>query len=148
MQEWRDLFTVAHALSSAERGTKCSDFAPRDLMPGPLRYFRLREHGPVGATIFRMRIFERTSDRLIVDIWTARAVDPPLHLKIYAGGYRYLFLIDREDAGIWRYYAVTGLRGAGGAVATWFRNSYVNRAVAMFRYMTGIPIEQELPAAR
>jgi len=85
---------------------------------------------------------------LIVDIRNQRAVNPPVHPKISAGGYRYLFMFERHAPGVWRYYGLTGLRGKGAAAVTWFRNSYVNRAVAVFRYIAGVPMEREPPAVR
>ena len=41
-----------------------------------------------------------------------------------------------------------GLRGPGASVIDWFRASYINRAVAVFRYLAGIPTDREPPAAR
>ena len=117
-------------------------------MPGPVKHFWLEEQGPVGAAVFRLRVLERSRDRLIVDIRNQRAANPPVHPKISAGGYRYLFMFERHAPGVWRYYGLTGLRGKGAAAVTWFRNSYVNRAVAVFRYIAAVPTECEPPAAR
>ena len=117
-------------------------------MPGPVKHFWLEEQGPVGAAVFRLRVLERSRDRLIVDIRNQRAANPPVHPKISAGGYRYLFMFERHAPGVWRYYGLTGLRGKGAAAVTWFRNSYVNRAVAVFRYIAGVPMEREPPAVR
>ena len=147
-QAWRPLFRSAHALSTARQGARRGDFDLADLVPGPVKHFWLEENGPVGAAIFRLRVLERSRDRLIIDIRNQRAVNPPVHPKIAAGGYRYLFMFDRAAPGVWRYYGITGLRGKGAAAVTWFRNSYVNRAIAMYRYVAGIPMEREPPAAR
>lgn len=147
-QAWRNMFRDAYALSQPQRGTKRPDFGAADMEPGPVRYIWLEEQGPIGDVIFRIRIVERTQDRLIVDIRNERSVRPPQHPKISAGGYRHVYILDRERPGVWRYYGVTGLRGAGGAAVTWIRGSYLNRATALFRYIAGVPMERDPPAAR
>tara|TARA_A100001037_G_scaffold196267_1_gene175555 strand:- start:61 stop:597 length:537 start_codon:yes stop_codon:yes gene_type:complete len=96
------------------RGRARGDLAPGDLVPGPVKHFWLEEQGPVGAAVFRLRVLERSRDRLIVDIRNQRAANPPVHPKISAGGYRYLFMFERHAPGVWRYYGLTGLRGKGG----------------------------------
>ena len=147
-QRWRDLYRAAYALSSAKRGAKRRDFRSEELPPRRLRYFWLEEQGPIGAAVFRMRVLERTQDRLVIDFRNHRAVRPTQHPKLSAGGYRYLFIFEKEAPELWRFYSVTGLRGAGGSAISWIRGSYVNRAVALFRYVAGIPMEEEPPAAR
>lgn len=147
-QAWRDLFGTAYALGQTQKEAKRADFEPKDLVPGPVRHFWAEERGPVGGAIFRLRVLERTPERLVVDIRNQRAVQPLAHPKISAGGYRHLFIFEQEANGVWRYFGMTGLRGSGGAVITWIRGSYLNRAIALFRYVSGVPMEKEPPAAR
>ena len=147
-QGWRRLFPEAYALSGPARDRRRDDFAESDLAPGSVHHFWLEGRGPVGATAFRLRVLERSAERLVVDIRNALAVRPTLHPTIAAGGYRFLLFFDREDSGVWRYYGITALRGPGGSAVGWFRASYINRAVAIFRYFAGVPMEREPPAAR
>jgi len=147
-QAWRNLFRNAHALSRPQQGAVRVDFDVADFVPGPVRHLWLTEQGPIGGAMFRMRTIERTRDRIIIDLRNERPIRPPEHPKISAGGYRYVFILDREGPGVWRYYGVTGLRGAGGGAITWIRGSYLNRAIAMYQYIAGLPMEREPPAAR
>lgn len=147
-QAWRPLFGAAHALSQANPEARRTDFPPDRLVPGPVHHVWLEESGPVGGAVFRIRVLDRSRHRLVVDIRNEHAVNPPLHPRIAAGAYRHLFFFDRERPGVWRYYGLSGLRGAGGSAITWIRSSYLNRTVALFRYLTGMPMEQEPPAAR
>ena len=59
-----------------------------------------------------------------------------------------VYFLDREGDGVWRYYSIMRMgKNANGLIA---RNeaSAINRAVAFFRHMAGIPTAQEPPAAR
>lgn len=147
-QSWRRLVLDAHATAAPDRAARRDDFAPDELAPGPLLHFWQEERSPAGEMVYRLRVLERTPTRLIVDIRNGNPVDPPLHPKIQAGAYRFLHIFDKEEAGVWRYYGLMGLRGQGASAIEWFRASYVNRAVAVYRHLAGIPTDRDPPAAR
>jgi hypothetical protein len=57
-------------------------------------------------------------------------------------------LIERRGPGVWNFYSVTRTRVASSLLPAGGEASYINRAVAFFRYVAGIPTDQEPPAAR
>jgi hypothetical protein len=59
-----------------------------------------------------------------------------------------MYFLDRESDKVWRYYSIvrTG-KNANGLIAG-NGSSSVNRAVAFYRYLVGIPATQEPPGAR
>jgi hypothetical protein len=59
-----------------------------------------------------------------------------------------IYFLDRESDDVWRYYSIvrTG-KNANGLIAG-NEASSVNRAVAFYRYLAGIPTDQEPPAER
>jgi hypothetical protein len=59
-----------------------------------------------------------------------------------------IYFLDRESGNVWRYYSIvrTG-KNANGLIAG-NESSAVNRAVAFYRYLVGIPTDQEPPVAR
>jgi hypothetical protein len=56
--------------------------------------------------------------------------------------------LDRESKGIWRYYNLTRMPKQASVLTMGHNASLVNRAVAVYRYLAGIPADQEPPAAR
>jgi hypothetical protein len=66
----------------------------------------------------------------------------------HPGEMQSIYFLDRESENVWRYYSVvrTG-KNANGRV-TRNESSAVNRAVAFYRHLVGIPTGQEPPAAR
>jgi hypothetical protein len=59
-----------------------------------------------------------------------------------------IYFLDRESSDIWRYYSIARTGKNANGLATGHDASTVNRAVAFFRYLAGIPTDQEPPAAR
>jgi hypothetical protein len=59
-----------------------------------------------------------------------------------------IYFLDRESENVWRYYSIvrTG-KNANGLIAG-NESSSVNRAVAFYRHLVGIPATQEPPGAR
>jgi len=59
-----------------------------------------------------------------------------------------IYFLDRESGSVWRYYGI--LRAGVGTNRLLAGNaaSAINRAVAFYRYVVGIPTDQEPPAAR
>ena len=59
-----------------------------------------------------------------------------------------IYFLDRESDGVWRYYALSRTGRNASRLAAGHEASSVNRAVAFYRYLAGIPTDQEPPAAR
>jgi hypothetical protein len=67
---------------------------------------------------------------------------------LHPGDLQSMYFLDRESDGVWRYYSIvrTG-KNANGLIAG-NESSSVNRAVAFYRHLVGIPTAQEPPGAR
>jgi hypothetical protein len=63
------------------------------------------------------------------------------------GGVQSIYFLDRESDVVWRYYNIvrTGINASRFASN---ESSAINRSVAFYRYMVGIPTDQEPAAAR
>ena len=58
------------------------------------------------------------------------------------------YFLDRESYDVWRYYSILRIGKHASWLATENESSSINRAVAVYRYIVGIPTDQEPPAAR
>jgi hypothetical protein len=61
--------------------------------------------------------------------------------------FRQLYFFEREDGDVWRFYALLRMSGAGSLLGT-SATHYLNRTEAYFRYLAGLPMTREPPAAR
>ncbi|MGZ5234020.1 MAG: hypothetical protein ACXWMY_19620 [Vulcanimicrobiaceae bacterium] len=55
---------------------------------------------------------------------------------------------ERRGADVWEYYLLTRVDQRASIFADGHEASYINRAVARYRQLAGIPIDQQPPAAR
>jgi hypothetical protein len=58
------------------------------------------------------------------------------------------YFLERREPGVWNFYSLTRTRMASSLLPTGSEASYINRAVAFFRHVAGIPTDQEPPGAR
>src|SRR5208283_2808430 len=96
-----------------------------------------------GAAIYRMQIDEASADRLVFDfenVSTVRYFFVPL---FHPGEMQSIYFLDRESNDVWRYYSIarTGLNAS--RLSTGHEASSINRAVAFYRSLAGIPTDQE-----
>jgi hypothetical protein len=146
-QRWRDLIPEAYALHGAERGRHRPDFSVAELLSGQDLYFFQRENTPAGGLIYRMRMREHGTDRLALEIENAEAVRF-LGMELFApGAYQFLYFLEREAPGTWRYYGLMRTGPASRLLLRGYEASYVNRMVAIYRHLAGIPTDREPPAA-
>ena len=143
---WRTLIISAHALSDATGDRRREDFSPGEMAEGSSLYFQ-QEDNLSGKAIFRMRIRSASPDRLVFDtenIGTMRYLLLPMFPP---GGMQTITFLDRESQDVWRYYGITRTSRNASPMIAGNETSSINRAVAFYRFLAGIPTDKEPPAA-
>ena len=56
--------------------------------------------------------------------------------------------VEKDAADVWRYYSIARTSGKAVGLMAGHEASAINRAVAFYRRLAGIPLDQEPPAAR
>ena len=59
-----------------------------------------------------------------------------------------IYFLDRESENVWRCYSITRTGKNANRLITGNESPTINRAVAFYRNLVGIPTDQEPPAAR
>lgn len=145
-KRWHDLITEAQALEGPDGKRRRADFSVDEMKPGCDLYFRLRNGGS-GSVIYRMRVREIASKRLVLETENTTAVRL-LALPLFKpGDLQSLYFFDWSFPGVWNYFSLTGIRHGASPLPRAKEFSYINRAVAIFRKIAGIPTDQEPPAA-
>ena len=145
---WERLITNAAALDGPNLARRRSDFTVDDLKSGRDVYFEQNDNRSSDPVIYRMRVRAATSDRVIVEMENFTPIEFYL-IRLYpAGSLRSLYFLDQHAPGIWDYYSLFEVGPGASALTRGYDRSYVNRATALFRYIAGIPTDQEPPAAR
>jgi len=146
-KQWQTLIVDAYALTGSQSGQRREDFSSDEMKEGKVLYFEQVDNLS-GKTVYRMHIVEASASRLVFDVenvGTMRYFFIPI---LRPGELRSMYFLDRESDSVWRYYSIvrTG-KNANGVIAG-NESSSVNRAVAFYRHLVGIPATQEPPGAR
>lgn len=144
---WQPLIRESLALTSENKSLVRDDFNGDELVPGQPFYLWQRESTFAGEMVYRLRVLERTPTRLLVDSSNVNRVWFFIFPILGIGEYQYLHFIEKESPGIWRYYGLLRIGGSWNPYGKGFEASYINRAVALYRYLAGIPTDLEPPVA-
>lgn len=145
-QAWQILIHDAFAVTDAAGTIRRGDFRPEELRPGVAVYLAERDGRSSGTVIYRMRVIERTPDRIVVNVVNASPVRVFLATLFAPGELQTTYFLDRLGPDDWGYFGLwgvtTGLLTGGHAASS------INRAMALYRHFGGMPDEQKPPAAR
>jgi hypothetical protein len=146
-KQWQTLIVDAHALTGLQPGQRREDFAPDEMQEGKVLYFEQADNLS-GKAIYRMHIAEASADRLVFDVENVSTMRYLFIPILNPGEMQSVYFLDREADNVWRYYSIMRTGKNANRLITGNESSSVNRAVAFYRYLVGIPTGQEPPAAR
>jgi len=146
-QKWQTLIVSAHALAGPGAGQRRQDFEPDELKDGKVLYLEQTDNLS-GKGIFRMHITKASADRIVFDVENVTSMRYFLVTLFPPGEMQSVYFLDRESDGVWRYYSMARTGRAASRLTTGHESSSINRAVAFYRSLAGIPPDQEPPAAR
>jgi len=146
-KQWRTLIVDAYALTGAQSGQRREDFTSDEMKEGKVLYFEQIDNLS-GKTTYRMHVVEASASRLVFDIENVSTIRYFFVPVLHPGELQSMYFLDRESDNVWRYYSIvrTG-KNANGLIAG-NESSSINRAVAFYRHLVGIPTTREPPGAR
>jgi hypothetical protein len=146
-KQWQTLIVSAHALTDPQPNHRRPDFTPDELRDGSVHFFEQVDN-LAGTAVYQMHIAEVSPDRLVFEDENVSVMSRFFVTLFHAGEVQSIYYLDRESDNVWRYYSLVRT----GRNASWLTighpSSSINRAVAFYRSLVGIPTDQEPPAAR
>ncbi len=146
-KSWETLIPDAYAVTSERGNERRKDFTLEELKAGSVLYFEQVDNLS-GKAIFRLHIAEATADRLVFDVANVTLMKYLILPLFHPGEMQSIYYLDRESDDVWRYYSVARTGKNASSLTTGHEASWINRSVAFFRHVAGIPTDQEPPAAR
>jgi hypothetical protein len=149
-QKWQPMIVDAYAVAGATKGQRRKDFSSDEITEGSVFYYQQTDNLS-GKAMYRMHIIVVSPDRLVFEtenISTMRYLLVPL---FGPGDLQSIYFLDRESSrsnDVWRYYSLVRTGRNSSKLITGHEASSVNRAVAFYRYLAGVPTDMEPPAAR
>jgi hypothetical protein len=146
-KQWRMLILNAYALTDSKPSQRREDFTPNEMREGKVLYFEQFDN-LTGKATYRMHIVEASASRIVFEVENVSMMRYYFIPILHPGELQSMYFLDRESDNVWRYYSIvrTG-KNANGLIAG-NEASSVNRAVAFYRSLAGIPTDQEPPVAR
>jgi hypothetical protein len=146
-KQWQTLIVDAYALTGSQTGQRRGDFLPDEMKEGTVLYYEQVDNRS-GKEVYRMHIAEASADRLVMDVENVSTIRYLFMPLFHPGEMQSIYFLDRESENVWRYYSIVRTGKNANRLITGNESSEVNRAVAFYRYLVGIPTDQEPPAAR
>jgi hypothetical protein len=146
-RQWQVLVVGAHALKEAPWGAPRGDFTPEELTKGQTVNFE-QEDNLAGKVIYRMHVMEASPEHFVFEVENVGTVRRFLLPIFHPGDLQTIYFLDRESADIWRFYSMVRTGTMANGLVAGSEASSINRAIAFYRHMVGIPTAQEPPAAR
>src|ERR1051326_5383847 len=90
-----------------------------------------------------MRILEAAPDRVAVSVENVTSIRLLLVTLFPPNGVQSVHILERQPDGGWGYYTLMRTRASSSFLTGSFASSYVNRAIAFYRHIAGIPEDAE-----
>ena len=146
-RQWQTLIVEAYALTGLQAGQRRGDFTLGEMKEGKVLYFEQVDNLS-GKANYRMHIAEASPDRLVFDVQNVGTMHYLLIPLFRPGDVQSIYFLDRESENVWLYYSIVRIGKNANQMITGNESSAINRAVAFYRNLVGIPGDQEPPAAR
>jgi hypothetical protein len=146
-KRWQTLVVDAYALTDLQSGQRREDFTPDDMKEGNVLYFQQVDNLS-GKAIYRMHIARVSADRLVFDVENVSTIRYFFIPILSPGEIQSIYFLDRESDNVWRYYNIVRTGKSANRLIAGNQSSAINRAVAFYRSLVGIPSDREPPAAR
>jgi hypothetical protein len=146
-KQWQTLIVEAHALTGSQTGQHREDFTSDEIKQGKAVYFEQVDNLS-GTATYRLHVAEASADRVVFDVENVSRMRYLLIPVFDPGEMQSVYFFEREGDGVWRYYSIMRTGKNANALIARNKSSAINRAVAFYRYLAGIPSAQEPPAAQ
>ena len=146
-KRWQTLIVDAHALADQQSNQRRGDFMADEMKQGAVLYFEQADNLS-GKAVYRMHIVEASPDRLVIAVENVTPLRY-FHLTVIpTGETQSIYFLDRESGSVWRFYGIVRIGKNANRMIAGNESSSINRAVAFYRHLVGIPTDLEPPAAR
>jgi hypothetical protein len=146
-QKWQPLVIDAFAVAGPSGEPRRRDFTPAEIAEGQLLYVH-QEDNLLGKATYQIKITTATASRVVFateNRTTIRVFGVPV---FQPGELLSLCYLERESNEVWRYYSLARIPKPMIVLPSTNDASLINRAVASYRFLAGIPADQEPPGAR
>ena len=146
-QRWRQLFVESYALQSADKSGRRANFSLEEVKSGKPLLFYQRENRGISEGVYRMRISSKPG-RIVVTTENVNPLKAFLVSLIGVGEFQNSYILEQKSDTEWSYYSTLRAgRGAYSLIIGGHDSSFINRAAALYRHVSGKATDSEPPLA-
>jgi hypothetical protein len=145
-KRWQTLIVSAQAVSGPQAGRRRRDFTPAEMTEGNVFYEQTDNLS--GTATYRIRIEAASTDRIVYSFENVSVMRYLFVTLFDPGEMQSVYFLDRESDNVWRYYSIARTGPDSSRLTAGHEASSINRAVAFYRWLAGVPTDQDPPAAR
>jgi hypothetical protein len=146
--QWEQQYKASAALTGPDPESRRPDFKAAEFVEGARLYFVQDAVESLGPIVHELIVRERSAERLVMTTRNVNKGRAYLMPVIDPGGLEGFFMVEREGGSIWRYYSLTRVHLLVPDAMAPPPNDHLNKAVALFRFLVGIPTDTEPAAVR
>jgi hypothetical protein len=146
-RRWQPLVVDAYAVSAPSGDERRKDFSLDEVVEGRSLYLH-QEDNLFGKATYRIQIVSASAGRLVFATANSSAVQSFGITLFAAGEIQSICFLERESKDVWRYYSLARIGPQASLLLSGHQASLINRAVALYRHLAGIPADKEPPASR
>ena len=146
-QAWHPLAQDAFVVASPKGGRVRLPDPSADALVAGRGYFYTEDADVAGRAIYRMRVVERTTDRLVMASENVTSITMAILTLFPPESLQVMTFVDRYADG-WALYEITRAASDSSSMVASYQSSYLNRLEAVRRVLAGIPTDRDPPIAR
>lgn len=143
---WTTMLPDAAALSGPDPSARRADFTPDEMQPGARIFTLYDDQETPGPTVFETEVREAHPDGFVTVMRNATAMTLMGFSIADPGAISSMLQVRRVAPGEFAYYGLTAVALAAMAEAMTSDADHINRAVASYRFLAGIPGDRAPPA--
>ncbi len=143
---WRPLLLEATALAGPDPESRRADFTPAEMRPGAHLFMLYDDDEKPGPTVFETEVREAGPDGFVTVMRNVSAMTLMGFSIADPGGISSMLSVKQVAPGEFDYYALTAVALSSVAAAMTSDADHINRAVASYRFLAGIPGDRDPPA--
>lgn len=145
---WKNMFVHATALDGPSLEKPRSDFAAAELRAGTTLYFMAADNRSGHETVSRLHIIAMDEEHFVIETENVTPLRWTFLTYAAPGSFQTWYFLNRNPGNNWRFYSLTRVLYASALFGKIVPDrSYINRAVAMYRYFSNEPTDGSPPAA-
>ena len=143
----RPLVTEASALKSPARADRRADFSAAELTQGAPLYYWV-DDSRLGDIVYEVNAKISGAHRAIIMTENVSAIDPYFVPLFEPKELQSMDILSEVSPGLWRLYSLGRIGKGSRLLAVASDQSFINRAKALFRFLSGAATDRERPTAR